>query len=250
VQSAGPALLLPAIIGHRGAAAVAPANTLAGLRIAAAAGAHWVEIDVRLSADGVPVLAHDDTLRKMARDDRAVSSLTAEELGRIAVPGPFRGSFPGETVPTLAAALALGRELRIGVNVEIKAGKSGNRTLVEKTLDAIADARSSGGPTVLLSSFRHAVLAEARRLAPDLPIGMLMGTPREGWRDRARELAAAVLICSARRAGPLDIKSLVATGLPVACYTVNNPADARALFSQGVASVFTDDPAGMIAALK
>ncbi len=250
MQTSGPALLLPPVIGHRGAAAVAPENTLAGIRIAAKGGARWVEVDVRLSADGVPVLSHDETLQRMAGYNRAVSALTADELGRIAVPGPFRGAWPGETVPTLAAALALGREFRVGVNVEIKAGRAGNRALVEKTLETIAQARSGGGPTVMVSSFRHAVLVEARRLAPELPVGMLMGAPRPGWRDRARALGAAALVCSARSTAPRDIKALTATGLPVACYTVNDPVQANDLFTQGVASVFSDDPARLIASLK
>lgn len=250
MQGNGPALLLPNIIGHRGAAAVAPENTRAGLRIAAEAGARWVEIDVRLSADGVPVLSHDATLERMAGLDRAVSALSAAEIGRIAVPGPFRASHAGETVPTLDEALTLARSLRIGVNVEIKAGAARNRALVHAVAQSIRTARTAGGPTVMVSSFRYAVLREMRRIAPKMPIGLLMGVPKDGWRRRLRELGAAALICSAQRAVARDIAALAQTGLPVACYTVNDPAIARQVFGRGAGSVFTDDPGAMIAALK
>lgn len=246
----GPALLLPAVIGHRGAAALAPENTLAGIRLAAEGGVRWVEIDVRLSADGVPVLSHDATLERMAGLDRAISSLTVAELGRIAVPGPFSGPFAAETVPTLEAALALGRALRIGVNVELKAGIARNRALVHAVARTIEAARDDGGPTVMVSSFRFALLREMRRIAPSLPIGYLMGTPKPGWQQRAREIDAAALICSAQRSTAADIAALTRMGRPVACYTVNDLATARQVFARGVVSLFSDDPARLLAELK
>lgn len=250
MRSNGPALLLPPVIGHRGAAALAPENTLAGIRLAAKGGVRWVENDVRLSADGVPVLSHDATLERMAGIDRAVSSLTAAELGRIAVPGPFSGNFASETVPTLEAALALGRALRIGVNVELKAARVRNRALVHAVARTLDDARGAGGPTVMVSSFRFALLREMRRIAPAQPIGYLMGVPKPGWQQRAREIDAAVLICSAQRSTPADIAALTQFGRPVACYTVNDVAIARRVFSRGAMSVFSDDPARMLVGLK
>ena len=209
-----------------------------------------MEIDVRLSADGVPVLSHDATLERMAGMNRAVSSLTANELGRIAVPGAFSGIFATETVPTLAAALALGRDLRIGVNVELKAGAVRNRALVHAVAGTLEDARGDGGPTVMVSSFRFALLREMRRIAPAQPIGYLMGVPKPGWQQRAREIDAAALICSAQRSTAADIAALMQFGRPVACYTVNDVAEARQVFSRGAVSVFSDDPARMLAGLK
>src|SRR3546814_8823095 len=57
-------LRLPRIMGHRGAKALAPENTLCSMKAAAGAGARWVEFDVMLTADGEPVLFHDDTLQR------------------------------------------------------------------------------------------------------------------------------------------------------------------------------------------
>ena len=250
MRSNGPALLLPPVIGHRGAAALAPENTLAGIRLAAEGGARWVEIDVRLSADGVPILSHDATLERMAGLDRAVSTLTAAELGRIVVPGSFSGRLADETVPTLETVLALGRTLQIGVNVEIKAGMVRNRALVHAVARIVDAARGEGGPTVMVSSFRFALLREMRRIAPILPIGYLMGTPKPGWQQRAREIDAAALICSAQRSTAADIAALTQLGRPVACYTVNDLATARQVFARGAVSVFSDDPARLLAGLK
>ncbi len=72
--------VLPRVIGHRGAAASAPENTLAGLRAAAALGATWVEFDVMLTKDRVPVLFHDDNLRRITGRDALMAETSYAEL--------------------------------------------------------------------------------------------------------------------------------------------------------------------------
>src|SRR6187551_2113272 len=67
-------MALPPVIGHRGAAARAPENTLAGLRRAKALGCSWVEFDVRLTGDGVPVLCHDPKLDRTTDGTGLVSA--------------------------------------------------------------------------------------------------------------------------------------------------------------------------------
>src|SRR5437763_1471658 len=99
-------LQLPQVIGHRGAMAYAPENTLASFREARRRGARWVEIDVKLTADSVPILMHDPSLERTLAIDRLVA-LTP----RAALP---------EAVPTLEQAIACFRELGLGCNVEIK----------------------------------------------------------------------------------------------------------------------------------
>lgn len=97
---------------HRGAggpSALAPENTLSALRAAIAAGADFVEGDVRVSADGIAVLMHDDTVERTTDGSGAVSALTLAQLQALAldVATSSRGDFSCEQVPTLADALAL-----------------------------------------------------------------------------------------------------------------------------------------------
>src|SRR6188768_3856052 len=99
-------LQLPKVIGHRGAMAYAPENTLASFREARARGATWVEIDVKLTADGVPIVMHDSSLARTTGVERLVAETKRAEL-------------PAE-VPTLVAAIDCFRELGLGCNVEIK----------------------------------------------------------------------------------------------------------------------------------
>jgi len=99
----------PLIIGHRGASAVAPENTLAAFARALDDGADGVELDVRLARDGVPVVIHDATLRRTGLREGIVAEMTSAELGKIDVGGWFNRANPqfthkeyaGQFVPTL-----------------------------------------------------------------------------------------------------------------------------------------------------
>jgi len=93
---------VPLIIGHRGASAVAPENTMAAFREAITVGAHGIEFDVRLTSDGVPVVIHDSTLRRTGGVNQRVADLSWHDLSEVDVGSWFRpGSFADETVPSL-----------------------------------------------------------------------------------------------------------------------------------------------------
>ena len=89
------------MIGHRGAAASAPENTLAGLRCAKALGCRWVELDVRLTADRQPVVIHDNRLQRTTDGRGRVSALPLAAIRRHDAGAWFAPSFAGERVPTL-----------------------------------------------------------------------------------------------------------------------------------------------------
>ncbi len=100
-------------IAHRGASAVAPENTLLAIRMAANMGADMVEMDVRLTADGVPVVIHDANLRRLAGRGINIVDVTVDELQEVELG-------QGQRVPTLNEALHLCRELGIGAYLELK----------------------------------------------------------------------------------------------------------------------------------
>ncbi|MEE8333473.1 MAG: glycerophosphodiester phosphodiesterase family protein [Alphaproteobacteria bacterium] len=240
-------IALPRVIGHRGAAAVAPENTLAGLAAAAAAGARWVEIDVRLSADNVCVLSHDPTLIGTGRR-AAIARTSAAVLGAFDIGARFAPDFAGETVPTLVAALDRAVVLGLGVNIEVKDCGLRNRALSDAITAVLAD-RPQGSPELLVSSFRPSILARLRARDPDLALGLLCGGARRGWRRRADALGCVSLHCAAARATAAMVADFKATGRAVAVYTVNDPALARRLFDWGVDAIFCDDPGPMLVGL-
>src|SRR4026208_1214373 len=97
----------PLIIGHRGASAGAPENTMAAFRAAIAVGADGIEFDVRLTREGVPVVIHDSTLRRTGGLSQRIADLTWAEVAKVDVGSWFSRSFANETVPNLTELFTL-----------------------------------------------------------------------------------------------------------------------------------------------
>lgn len=237
---------LPRVIGHRGAAGIAPENTLVGFRAARAAGVRWVEFDVRLSADLVPVLIHDATLERIAGLSAPVARVTAGRLAAIDAGGWFAPGFVGERIPTLAAALAECAALGLGANVELKWCGIRSGALARFAAGVV---RAAPDMPLLVSSFRPSLLAAFRRRAPEVPRGLLLERLRPGWGAMARRLGCVTVNLGARFADDRSIEAVRSAGFGLAVYTVNDPSQAAQLLGAGADSVITDRPDMLIRAL-
>lgn len=248
-MSSGLDLSLPSVIGHRGAASHAPENTLAGLREGARRGATWVEFDVKLTRDAVPILMHDDLLDRTTSGVGAVATRSRAEIAGLDAGSWFGPAFAGESVPTLEEALALCLELGLGANIEIKPCPGRARETARGAL-AVARACWPGDRAPpLVSSFDRDALDEARTCAPGWPRGLLLEGVPPDWRDRFQALQCSTLHVADRSLSADRVASLSGTA-PVLAYTVNDPDRARALIGMGVTGVFTDAPDAIVAALR
>src|SRR6266446_3702271 len=145
-----PALLRPSntplVIGHRGASAVAPENTIAAFARAMRDGADGIEFDVRLPRDGVPVVIHDATLQRTGLMAAAVSDFTSAELNRIGVGAWFNHAHPAlvekeyqrETVPTLEQVLELMADNHGLLYLEMKSDDQPPEALASAVVKALA----------------------------------------------------------------------------------------------------------------
>jgi glycerophosphoryl diester phosphodiesterase len=229
------------VIGHRGAAASAPENTLAGLRRAKALGCRWIEFDVRLTGDGALVLCHDPRLDRTTSGSGLVSAHSLAAIRELDAGSWFGPSFAGERVPTLDEALSLASELDLGANIEIKSDRGREYATAAAVATALQRLRGRG-PAVLVSSFLPAALATLRDLAPQTPRGALFRFIPRGWGETARRLGCAMIGADHRRLQPRRIAAIRVAGYRLAAYTVNDPARARLLFDWGATSVFADAP--------
>ncbi len=112
--------LLPRIVGHRGAPQMAPENTLASFRAAAAAGAEAVECDVALTFDARPVVIHDTSLERTTDGTGLLAENTLEAVSGLDAGSWFDPSFAGEVVPTLEETIDLLEVLGLGADIELK----------------------------------------------------------------------------------------------------------------------------------
>lgn len=230
----------PRLIAHRCGGALAPENTLAGLRIAARLGVKAVEFDAMLSRDGVPVLVHDETLERTTNGRGRVAETSAADLGALDAGVRHHRAYAGEPVPTLAAALALCDELQLAVNLEIKPS-AGQDVLTGHAVAALAGARVPRAG-LILSSFSAVALAAAAEMAPELSRALLVETLPADWAQQLRQQGCIALHAEAQTLDHDLARAVVAAGVPLACYTVNQRCEADALFALGVAAVFSDRP--------
>jgi glycerophosphoryl diester phosphodiesterase len=240
---------LPRVIGHRGAAAVAPENTLTSLRKAKELGAVWVEFDVKLTRDGAAVLMHDERLERTTDGQGAVAQLTLAELQKLDAGAWFGPSFAGERVPTLADALALCGELGLGINLEIKPCPGREAETARVAVETLLEHWPEDRPAPLISSFAPVCLAVARDLAPAMPRGYLAGCLPALWQEQLETYGCSTLHLNDRRTSERQRAAVLTAGVPLVLYTVNDPRRARELLERGVAALFTDRVGEVLAAL-
>jgi len=234
-------VVFPRVIGHRGAAAHAPENTLACFSKAKDCGASWVELDVQLSADGVPVVFHDDLLDRTSSGQGLLTDQPYSLLKTLDAGSWFDPAFAGETIPTLETALRHIASLGLGLNIEIKADEARGETTTLAALVALRTAWPSKLP-LLLSSFAQSAVAAARDAAPTIPRALLAEELPSGWQRKLESLDCAAINLDWTKLSPALAHQIKAAGYGLLAYTVNSPAQAERLLQWGVDGVFTDAP--------
>ncbi|WP_276313690.1 glycerophosphodiester phosphodiesterase [Antribacter gilvus] len=246
----------PAVVAHRGNSSVAPQNTLAALEAACRAGADAVEIDVRLSADGVPLVLHDDSVDATTDGTGLVAALSAERLRELDAGAWFSPAFAGQRVPTFDDVLALlARHPRTDLLLELK------DTWPPDAVRSLTEAIVAAGfaERVLVQSFWPDTVAALRDAAPHLPRGLLVAYEPGGLLAVCAGLGVVACNPSARMVAtdPGLVARLQAAGLRVMVWTENDPAAWAALCGAGggpaVDAIITDRPdhlAGWLAGVR
>jgi glycerophosphoryl diester phosphodiesterase len=242
----------PLVVAHRGASADHPENTLVAFEAAARAGADIVELDVRLTADGVPVVLHDEELSVTTDGRGPVQERTLSEVKRLDASG---GREPRQEVPTLAEALDVVGRSGCGIDLEIKSfggADPARQDLLEASL-SVFEAADFRGP-VLVSSFNGLTLQRCRELAPDLPTGFLSSAAIEPMSALAyaRQAGHDFILPQAQslqEAGPGFVRECHTAGLRLGTWTVDDEATLETFFQWGVDAVATNRP-GLAVAVR
>ena len=223
----------PAVVGHRGASGHAPENTLQSFALAAEMGADLVECDVHLSADGVPVVIHDETLERTTAGTGLVMAHPAVQLGALGVP----------TLDELLAWAAT----RIPVSIEVKHGPLYYEGLVEKTVDLV---RAHGMvDRAFVISFDHFALRRVKEIEPAIACGALFGARPVDGPAIARACGADALLPHWAFATRDVVDQAHDAGIAVSVWTCNDDTSIAAALAAGVDGIATDYPDRVIARL-
>lgn len=230
----------PKLIAHRGGGTLAPENTLAAMRMGHALGYQAVEFDVKLSADGVAILMHDPVLGRTSTGSGEVCRLPYDELARQDAGLWHSPQFAGERIPRLTevAAWLLAHGMR--ANVEIKPCPGRDIETGHLVGNLCRDLWLGHKVQPLVSSFSVAALTAARRVAPDLSLGLLVKDFEPEHVSVLESLGCASLNCHHAQLKPAMVDALHDRGYRVMVYTVNCVDRASELAVWGVDSLFTD----------
>lgn len=237
------------IFGHRGASTYAPMNTIPAFELAAEQGAHGVELDVHLTADGELIIVHDFTIDHTTDGTGTITDRTLAELKEFDAGSWFDTRFAGEKLPTLDEVFeAVGDKLYI--NVEIK---TLSRT-ADGTEEVVAECihRHNMAERVIVSSFNPYVLKRFRPIAPDIPIGYLLH-PASLSHEALTILTPndyEALHYYQDMIGDDELEFAKRHDKPINTWTVNDTELAVRLKAQGVRGLITDTPDVMKQALS
>ncbi|HVS80434.1 MAG TPA: glycerophosphodiester phosphodiesterase family protein [Pyrinomonadaceae bacterium] len=251
------------IIAHRGASAVAPENTLAAFARAMAEGADGIELDVRLSRDGVPMVIHDETLLRTGLRQESVAEMNAQQLGEVDVgswfnrahPRHAREDYARECVPTLDQVFSVFQDRDARLYVEMKTGANeGFADLTQAVAQLIKEYRMHS--RVVVVSFDLAAIAQIKQIDPAIRTGALFELKRDLTTIvRKQPIIEAAVASSANEillhrsiATRSAIRLATENDLPVVVWTVDDPKWIGRARSLGIQALITNNPTEMVRA--
>lgn len=219
------------VFGHRGAAGLAPENSLAAFEAGISAGLRWMELDVQAHEEAL-VVFHDTRLERVTGIPGRVlqtplRTLLAADLG------------DGEHIPLLAELLDRLRG-RAALNIELKDGADVAARTAALLRDRLGDGWAASD--MLVSSFDHTALAAFHGALPEVPVAPLFDTDASEADAVASRLDSRIVHLHLPLADAATLTRLTAAGLRVHVFTVNDPVLADRLRASGAAGIFTDHP--------
>lgn len=232
----------PKLIGHRGVAAYAPENTLAGIHAAADMGLEWVRLDVKITQDGIAVLFADETLTRTTGAGGAVADTPYSAMAELDAGSWFGDSFINERVPTLEDALDTVHSRGLYPVLVLRPCPGREIDTAEAALDAATRIwpEDEAPPTIVSAS--HVSLETCRDILTEWPRGLLIEEKSETWPEVCDYLDITSLHVADSNLSRDDIEEYVESQLPLICHVVNDARRALELLRFGVDSVVTDQP--------
>lgn len=250
----------PLIIAHRGASAIAPENTLAAFQRAIEDGADGLEFDVRLAKDGVPVVFHDATLRRIAGKNIRLTNVNSDELGKLDVGSWFNLKYPkkavqkfsSETIPTLTEFLEFLGDYKGLLYLELKCKEAEIQTLVKAVTEIVKNSKLF--PKITIKSFKLEAVAHTNKLLPEVrtaalfaPKIMTLLKKQSYLIEKAQECKADELSLHFSLATHKLVESAESQGFSTIIWTADHPVWVKRASEIGLKAIITNNPARLLA---
>lgn len=223
------------ITAHRGSSSGAPENTMAALEKAVEEMADRAEIDVQETADGVIVLCHDTSLKRVAGINKKVSDLTLEQIKKLDVGSWFSSEYQGEQIPTLEEVMEYAKG-KIDLNIEIK--NLGNSSgLPEKVIELVE--KHEMQEQCVITSTNRFYLKRVKAVNPEIRTGYIISAAYGNF--YSDEFIDLISIRSSFVTERM-IESAHEAGKAVHAWTVNGKVEMERLKQLGVDDMITDRP--------
>ncbi|ACL70066.1 glycerophosphodiester phosphodiesterase [Halothermothrix orenii] len=227
------------IIGHRGAAGLAPENTQISFEMASQSGIDGVEFDVQMTKDKKLVVIHDHDVKRITKEDGLVKDFTLTEIKKLDAGGYFSPEYKGQQILTLEETLDLVKDFNI-INLEIKNGPVIYPEIEEKVIYVIKQFKLED--KIIISSFNHYTLNKIKQIEPDIKTGVLyMAGLYQPWEyiNKIKAWSAHPYFAGVR---PEIVRGCQKKGVNVIVFGVNDDHVIEKLIKMGVDGIITDFP--------
>lgn len=227
-------------IAHRGFSGQYPENTLLAFQKALEAEADGNEFDVHLTKDGVPVIHHDENLKRTTNGTGLIGEYTFDELRRLDAAARYNGSFPVQRIPSLREYFEMVTGTKVLSNIELKTGIFHYPEIEKRVLELIDEFNCR--EEVIVSSFNHYSIQIFKKLAPDVQIGVL----EESWLidpgGYAKSLSAEWYHPEFHALTDETLQNLRAHQIRINTWTINDQEDMRKAIEMKLDGVITNHP--------
>ena len=234
-------MITSAIIAHRGLSSLAPENTLAALKLAAAQGVQWVEIDAIALGDGTVVMWHDNSVERCSNGTGPMSEHSASSIKDLDCGSWFSDAFNQERIVNIEQAVLQIQSLGLGLNLEIKLYENNAATVAAPVLAALQK-HWQDFDKLIISSFDRTALDYCQLHAPHIQRGKLYNTIPSNWQDELKQLKAVSCHCHYQHLTAPLAAAIKAQGYDLYCYTANDPSSVNQHWQWGVDAMITDYP--------
>ena len=240
----------PKLIGHRGVKNISPENTLDSIELAYKLGLDWVEIDVKISRDFVPILLHDDTLDRTTNGKGIPLNYNYLDLKKFDA-GYFFYSYPTQIyIPTLKEVISFCKERNIGINIEIKSNLGFEKQNVEAIIKVI---NAMNYKKIYFSSFDWSSTILIKKKLPNTECGLIV----DDFNSKIT-IDQVIEVCNQYRLSSCGFNKKIINSEIINKMKNNNLIitvfdekslklkEVENLYSNGVQSFFIDDPSDFI----